>query len=174
MYCFANGNIRRQVRKGIIVVMLVGIFTAGCGRNVSVSFDSADGLTQKQLENALGEQTDTYGDDAKDQADQIYDGAKEKSLSGYDSLMQTTDDILHGKTRGVDFAKLTKNGLYYFLVVKQYLYNHIIKVLVIHWLIVGLLAFFFRFKNRAAEKTVLSILGFGGTIIILAIVFSPI
>lgn len=156
------------------MVCLAVALLAGCGKNVSVSFDSADGLTKKQLESTIGEQTDEFGADAEAQTDQIYDTVKEKGSNGFDSLMETTDDILQGKAHHINLQKLTKNGLYYFLVVKQYLYEHFIKVMFVWWTIVGLSALFFRLKNRATEKAIITVLGFGGTITMVIIVFSPI
>lgn len=159
---------------GIALAVLMGLVFVSCGSQTSVSFDSADGLAKQQIKNEISEQTAEYGENASDQADEIYDAASEKSRNSIDSLMQTAQDIAQGKTKGVNISKLTKNGLFYFLVIKQYLYEHFFKVLLILWLIVGLLVLFFRLKNKAAAKTVITVLGFGVTIFLAIVVFSPI
>lgn len=158
----------------IMLLTFMGIALSGCGSQSSVSFDSAEGLTKQQIKNEISEQTDDYGEDAKEQADEIYDAASEKSRNGVDSLIQSVQDVAQGKTKGVNVSKLTKNGLYYFLVIKQYLYEHFIKVLFILWLVVGLLVLFFRLKNKAAAKAVITVLGFGVSIFLAIVVFSPI
>lgn len=167
-----HSHYRKKIYLWPIVVVL--LLLGGCGKSVSVSFDSADGLTKKQIENEIRKQTDDYGDDAQDQADKIYDSAAEKGLSGYDSLIQKTEDIVQGKASGIDLTKLTKSGLYYFLVVKQYLYNHFLKVLAVLWLVVGMLMLFFWQKNKAAAKAILTVFGFGVTIFLAILIFSPI
>lgn len=158
----------------ILLAVLMGLVLSGCGSQTSVSFDSADGLTKQQIKNEIAEQTDDYGGEAKEQADEIYDVASEKSQDSIDSLVQSAQDITQGKTKGVNVSKLTKNGLYYFLVIKQYLYEHFFKVLLLLWVVVGLLVLFFRLKNKAAAKAVITVLGFGVTIFLAIVVFSPI
>lgn len=167
----------RQISAGIracLVAAAVAFLLSGCGKDVSVSFDSAEGLTKKQVEHTITEQTDAYGVDAENQADQIYDSAKEKGANGFDSLMETTENIMQGNVKSINLQTLTKNGLYYFLVAKQYLYSHFIKVMFVWWVTVILLALFFRLKNRATEKAILVVMGLGGTLALVIIVFSPI
>lgn len=175
MYQLVNHhNKRRKIGKVCVIIVITAVLLVGCGKEVSVSFDSADGLTKKQIENSISEQTNNYGDDAQKQADEIYNSAKEKGISGYDSLMETTDNILQGKTKSIDFSKLAQNGLYYFLVIKQSLYDHFFSILVTWWMIVGLFAVFYRQRNKATEKAVITVFGFGVTIAIIVIILSPI
>ena len=171
---FSKQKIMYSIFSQIFLTFICLFVLTACGKSESVSFDSAEGLTKKQIENEINEQTEEYGGIAEQQTEEIYDATAEKGMQGYDALIQTAEDIAQGKAKGINAVKLSKNILFYFLVFKHYLYNNLLSVLAVWWLIVGLLVIFFRLRNKALARSILVVLGFGVTLLIAVVVFSPV